>query len=234
MPDRKRGQTRRRRAPKGKRNMYQIAKQVVDTQLNKVVETKMSSFGSEDSQLYHNVPFQLVQNAFNTSQGLTDPTANASSNRVGDSILVKAWNLKLWLATKDDRPNQIIRVTLLLRRTNSGGIPTTDPFLVVTGTGNKLLAFPKHEENVVKVLYDKMHTFNLDTAQPTGAALKEAHKFVHIYKKMNTKVTYTNGTSVPKNWTPQVWITAYDSYGTLQTDKLSTAAYSSRIYFQDA
>lgn len=234
MAYRKRAQKRRVYRKRTAGNSTAKIQQIVKRQLNKVVETKMSSFGAENQQLYHNVPYQLISNGFNTAQGVTDPTQNPSANRIGDSLLVKALNIKIWLANKADRPNQIYRVTLLLRRINSGGVPVGSPFTLITGVGNNLLAFPNHEANVTKVLYDKMHTFNMDTDQSSGGSTKEVHKYVQIYKTFNTQVTYLSGGSIPKNYTPQLFITAYDSYGTLTSDNISSAAYAARLYFQDA
>lgn len=212
-----------------------IAKSVVQKELKKTVEVKDDPYGQENLQLYHNVPKLVDSNGFFTSQGTTDPSGSSSNNRIGDSVFFKHLNCKLWLAQKSDRPNLMYRISLIYRRTNSGAILTGQPYVNRTGNGNYMLGdIDMEDAGVAAILYDKVFTFNDGHDLSSGGTVKEAHHLIKIFKRLNHKcVYYGDSGTIPRKFTPQLWITPYDSYGTLTTDNVASCGFQRNIKFTD-
>ena len=237
MPLRRNASKKTRRSPKtSKGKMASIARSVVKSELNKTVELKDNPYGLENQQLYHNVPLNIDSNIFYTTQGLTDPQAASGSNRIGDSVYFKSLTHKLWLANKLDRPNLMYRVTIVYRKTTAGTVPTSAPYVSVTNNGNIMLSDLNMENGqVAAVLYDKVFTYNDGHDISSGGSTKESHHLVQIFRRLNTKCTYYgDNATVPKAFTPQLWVTAYDSYGTLISDNVASCGFQRHCRFTDA
>lgn len=221
----------------------------------RLAETKMVSRISENTQLYHNVPTFRGPFLNTIKKGLNDPTLQTNSNaRVGDEILLKAFEQRYWLSNKLDRPNVIYRITTFWFPGNAGLTSTTpvpaDVYAYPPTTGaipNVLLLRPNTE--VITVISDKLIFSENNYAQPTyypvGGTVavlgKERSQMRTINKRYKARrIQYldsgTDGSGAggpPKNKEIWVCISAYDAYGTLQSDNIASYGLNYALKFKD-
>lgn len=198
-------------------------------------ETKYGQVARENVQLYHNVGesgagngFLQFKNIMATAQG------TLQENRVGDEITAQGLAVRLYLANKGDRPNvnyRIIAVSVPKDQATAGA-PTG---LFENAVGNKLIDYINTDQ--YKVLYDKTIHIGSDSGRSTSNGAEQTRKVQFYLPFKNRKVRYEgdNGT-VPKyqNNIISFGVIPYDSFGTLQTDNVSSMACSYRFYFKDA
>lgn len=80
------------------KKMAAMIKQSVDVVMKSNIETKQSCLSSSDGQeFFHNDFITRVTNLLSTSQGSSDPGANASLNRIGDQIMLSGVSIKMIL-----------------------------------------------------------------------------------------------------------------------------------------
>lgn len=235
-PYAKRKRTYRKRGNK-RAYIAKIAKQAV----LKVAETKVSETASENNQLYHNDLTKTENNPLYTTQGTTDgDTQGQAQQRIGDMVQgVKLW-WKVMLFNKEDRPNLHYRMLVVRQQTDRDGNynPTLpNDFRLETLSGNGNLMFASSSQERATVVYDRIYTLNSPNGWVDGLDNhKEVSRIVNInYRipKAHSKIYYHDGGSVPKRFIYNLYIVAYDSYGTLTTDNIASYAYSRYFYFKD-
>jgi len=211
---------------------------IVDTKMNRVIETKHLDNFNEAVFLYHNVPVSIETDPFYCAQGTADsPAGGSTPNRIGDSVFGKKVWLKMLFDQYQDRPNLIVRITCV--RIKSGAAPIVPATLLGHPQSNNFILNPintelsaLHTEN--PIVYDKRIVVNTGITLANSAG-KDSHFFKELDFAVNRKLKYLDGgLTVTGPFTLQIVITAYDSYGSLVTDNLCRLMFMRRSYIQDA
>lgn len=194
---------------------------------NKNTETKTFGFNAENQQLYHNKPFYLAK-WLNCTQGIQDPNNQATRTaRIGDEISLTNVNVRLWMSNKLDRPNVMYKCALFWY---DEGTTLSDAVVYFTQT-NKML--DRYNNESITII-DQQIVFS------TNNYAVDANNHEHSYlctlgkRYKNRKITYDEGGQTPKKRNIGLVIVAYDAFGTLQTDNISSFAYDGIIQFKDA
>jgi len=234
------------RKARGKRALYRKMKRTrFQARVLKIAqknqETKFFQSGRENLQLYHDVgagtgpTSNQVSIAFDPWSLVAQGTTR--STRIGDKITPVGYKLRLWMANKADRVDLLYRVIIaVLPRSINGVIPNgsnIDLFRVMDGgTNNSTMCGMIDQENVKKVLHDKVY----HVQNATGYDTKEVHvlKKFYIKSKRPRPIRYLNNGTTHQNNFLGVWVIPYDSYLTLQTDNVASCAYVERLYWKDA
>lgn len=199
----------------------------------KPCETKNTHQISENNDLYHNTQ-ALTTNLLYTRQGITDTNTGTSSysNRIGDEVIARGLQFKLWFATKSDRPNMMFKIIVFKYYSQS-----TPPTTIFKSQGTSNLMLRDIDTEKIKIVKVKMFNLNIGiSTKPLGeTGGKEAHRYVSLYVPMkNLKLKYISDDSgTPKYSDYGIAVMAYDSYGTLTTDIIATYAMSVKFYFKD-
>lgn len=220
-----------------------------------LAETKQVGKIGENAQLFHNVPTFRGPFLDAIKKGMNDPTLQTNANaRIGDEILLKSFDQRYWLSNKLDRPNVMYRITTFWFSGNAGLVTTnpvpSDVYFYPPTTGaipNVMLLRPNTE--VISVISDKIIFSEDNYAQPTyypaggivAVTGKERSQLRTINKRWKArKVKYldsgTDGAGAggpPKNREIYVCISAYDAYGTLQSDNIASYGLNYRLTFKD-
>lgn len=208
-------------------------KAIVKSQMKQVVETKNIDNSSEPiplGALYHNTPFLLESDLLFCTQGITDSMA-LTTNRIGDSIYVKGVSMALMLTNFNTRPNLCYRISVI--KTKQGivsglGNPYGHPLC-----GNSIIApINKEERDLVSVVYDRTFT-NVASGNQAGGDSDQKWIWRH-YLPVNRKVKYNNSGSECASNSYRVYVTAYDTQGTLITSNVGRFTWFRRVHFMDA
>jgi len=189
-------------------------------------ETKTVGKQTENVQLYHNKAL-YISNLLATTQGIQDPndlTTNAA--RIGDSIRLTNANIKFWLSNKADRPNVMYRLIMFWYDTP---LTLSDALCFFTQT-NKMLDRPNNE-NISIV--DQKYIFSQNNYAVDANNHERSQLATLKGNWKGRKIQYDEGGASPKKRTLGVCVVVYDSWGTLQTDLISSCAYNYNINFKD-
>lgn len=200
----------------------------------KQCETKHKSLAFENVQLNHNTLAIPLNGLIDVTQG------DGENQRTGDEVIGKYLNVKLWMASKFDRPNVRIRVMVLRVPTSeeSGGF---SPFENVIG--NKMIDYINTEKYTP--VYQNFVTIQGNQAiGPAGGVLgtsygwflKEKSEQLSFTIPLNDeKIKFLDTGNTPKyqKFNLRLVAVAYDAYGTLTTDQLGTMAGTVRFYYKD-
>ena len=229
---------RRRLVVRGKKGlrMKSLAKMIKRISL-KQCETKNTHQIVENTDLYHNLE-TITTNLLYTRQGISDNNTGTSSYamRIGDNVIARGLQFKMWFATKSDRPNVMFKIVWFKYYTQS--TPPTSIFKS-QGTSNRMIRDLDNEKlKVIKVKQFTLNTGNM-VEQGSGGTVnwlrKEAHRYVKCYIPLrNAKITYiADDSGTPRNYDYGFAVIPYDSYGTLTTDIIASFAYNVKFYFKD-
>lgn len=242
--------------PKKKQTARQknLAKQMRDIarkETLRLAETKVVGRSSENNQLYHNVTLFKGPFLQSIQQGTADPTLQTNANaRVGDEIILKNLSLKFWLSNKFDRPNVMYRVTSFWYP-NRGGAPPNPTEVYFNGGTTKNTMIARVNNEVVRLIKDTYvfsgpSYMNQGPDIPPVVPLSQGRersqiKFINLnWKGKRIKYLDLGGTGapgvaggIPKNHDIYVAITAYDAWGTLTTDNVSSFALDYQMSFKD-
>lgn len=203
-----------------------------------VAETKEAMYTSLSvEQIYHNVTKRVIGNLILTRQGVADNPGGVAGTtlptnlvRLGDTIQPISVDLYLQFRQPADRPNVTFRVFLL----KFPGQVTPPTFLPVkTVTGNVMLD-PIDTE---KCRIVKIRTYK--APDNYWANLTAESKEMNFFKKLKItlpKQNYvysgddlTNGQS----YNLAMYVTAYDTMGTMITDNIGSFQFCSVLKFKD-
>jgi hypothetical protein len=221
--------------------------------MNKATETKYYDIADENRQIYHNVgesggvalPTTIYGNANFFNCWADIPPGTGRANRVGDKIMPLSMTMKLWIASKADRPNVMFRV-IIAKMPKSIGNTTTNSsnvYLFQTAqlgaTGNTMVMPVDHDKGI-KPYYDR--TFNILGQHPASfdgsitAAKKEKHilKRIKIKRKRASAIIYDSATQNIVNAPLALFVIPYDSYGTVVTDNIASFSFQMRMYYKDS
>lgn len=156
------------------------------------------------------------------------------SNRVGDEVYPVGMSLRFMYLCDAQRPSQFVRiiVAVIPKIVGTTALDGSNyDILDAAGSNDTVTGMPKKEG--VKVLYDKMVTFNAngDRTVPTTGD-NRCFKQIYIKSQNASKLAWQqDGTLVNKP--VGVWVIPYDQYGTLRTDILGFCSYTYKLYFKD-
>lgn len=231
---------RRKQSKRGKsakkslgKSAAKAVKAIVKRELATVVESKVVDNAFEPVPalcLYHNTPTTLESDLLYTTQGITDSLV-LTSNRIGDSIYVKGVSMSLMLTNFSTRPNLVYRISII--KTKQGIVTGLSNPYGHPQCGNSIIA-PINTENrdLVSVVYDRVFT-NL-SSQNSSAGDQDKKWVWRHYLKVNRKVKYDNGSSECASNSYRVFLTAYDTQGTLITSNVARYTWFRRTHFLDA
>lgn len=210
-----------------RRNVARIARQVVLRAAES--KTKIESWGKFE--LYHNslsatltggCVIQLNDYNRMPAQGGDDHQRN------GDTIIGRGWKVRMTLANKADRPNVTYRIMVVAR--SLSGQPGYSHILQPT-SGNVLLDSIDRDTNTV--LYQKWYKPNrafVDTSESGAREFLVPFKFFIPRKKT---LKFDNNGYVGNDKFIWLIVTAYDAYGTLNTDNIAYTQIWTEFLYKD-
>lgn len=191
-------------------------------------ETKQAMSSATNVQL-HNVSVRYFANMLGTQQGITDGLS--TSNRIGDSItpigIKQYWQFRM----PSDRPNVTFKVWIL-KHAGDANPPTFVPLKAITGIN---LLDPVDSEKVTVV---KIFTVKPPESYFNGTVgnSKENCIFRKIWIPLpRTEYKYSqDNAALGKNYQLALYVSAYDTVGSLITDNIGSCTVSNILYFKDA
>ncbi len=204
------------------KSVKSIAKQAVSS----MSEKKTFIWQNENQQLLHNQP-TYVTNFLSCRQGILDPNnAAVQTARIGDEILLKNVNIRLWLSNKLDRPNVMYKCFLFWYDSDA----TLSNALCFFTQTSKMLDRINDEQ--ISIIDQKTIFSGANYAMATNP---REHSYLCTLNGSwkHKKITYNEGGSVPKKRTIGLAVVAYDAYGTLQSDNIASFAFNAATRFID-
>lgn len=214
--------------------------------LNRKTETKMWQVGRENVQLYHDVGNGSgpTTNQIPVEWNIWNNIAVGPQNyqRIGDKINPVMMVCRLWMATKADRPHQFFRIIVARVPKAINGVLSASNNIDLFrpdhagSNGNTVCGFINSEKGI-RAYYDRLVNINdagqRMTSQDTFLGA-EAHLFKKlVIRRKNAKPLLYEPSGQLVNNPVGIWIIPYDSYGTLQTDNISSCAITTRLYYKD-
>jgi len=203
-------------------------KKIVSKMIMKKAEPKEKTTDFDLTQMYHNVGYYKKFNDITEmpSQGLTDET------RVGDSINVGGFYLRILCGQKNDRPNCTWKFYIF--KCPKGATVNYNTFFH-SYTNNCLLDNPNKDlVSVLKSITIKKY-FSPLNAQPGvslgGREITFPVKIWLPYKKVYK--FQTNNSTTHNDHDLYLVVFAYDAYGTLLTDNIGYIEWVSTMYYKD-
>ncbi len=214
------------------RNQIKTVRAIAKAEAMSLPEKKVFGFVDENRQLYHNKTDYLAS-FLSCKQGTADDNDLAQSRlvRVGDELLLNNVNIRLWLSSKNDRPNTIFKCFLFWY---TAGVTLSDTVCFFTQQ-NKMLDRVNNER--ISVI-DSQTIFS-GPSYATGVASDPGSAKEHSYlctlngNWKGKKITYDEGGATPKKRDIGMMVVCYDTYGSLQTDNIASYAYNAKISFID-
>lgn len=233
----------KRRVRKAKRSRAGPSKKHILSVIYNMSETKYKSLTAENEQLYHNVGRGAGLGYVAIASLLRSTDGTTQAGRIGDSVYAMRLSIKLWLATKADRPNVMFRIFIVAVPSNQAGI--SNPANLFKGfAGNKMI--DNINTDVYSVVYHRIVKITHgDTSLEKGgvdpladAQLHEVSKMVKINLRLNRKINYIVETGngdvcKEKRDNLSLVIIPYDATGTLVTDNIASYSYHSMFYYKD-
>lgn len=191
-------------------------------------ETKNTHIITENIQLYHNVQ-NFILGTLNTTASVNDQSTGTSNTaaRLGDEVIAKGLNVKMWFATKGDRPNVMFKVVVF--RYPEGQTPTD--IFYTQGSTNLML----RDLNIEKYKILAVKVFNIQLGYSRNAVNgMEGHKYLKLWIPLGQKKQrYLDTSAEPKFSNIGICTMCYDSFGTLTTDNIASYSYNYKFYFKD-
>lgn len=215
------------------RTQVKSVKKIANKVAQGLCEKKNFTWLDENKQLLHNKG-DYVLNFLSCKQGTADDQTGVSGsqiNRIGDEIVLKNINVRLWLSNKNDRPNVMYKAYLFWYDPDA----TLSDAYCFFSQQNKMLDRPNTE--VISIIDSKTIFSGPSYAtgvSSVGGSAKERSQLCTLngnYK--GKKIKYDEGGTVPKFKTIGLCVVCYDSWGTLQTDNIASYAYNANVRFID-
>lgn len=222
--------------------------------LMKKAETKYYDIAFENRQLYHNlgsepappgvvIPVNVTSSSdwFNPWLKIqnTGATATQRMGRIGDRITPRGMSLKLYLASKEDRPNTMFRLIVAILPKEVNGTVTTnvfDPFQIANNgsNGNNMIPFADADIGV-KFLYDKIIRVGNQDNDNAPTSRKEQTRIVRLWikRKRSRDIVFSTTSTSILNKPLAVYCIPYEQYSTLTTDRVGSWAGQMRMYYKD-
>lgn len=227
-----------RRKPAIKMNT--LSKMIKNVQL-KQCETKRSSQYTDDPViLFHNGTY-YTQFLLATNQGTQNPNGldQAEGNRVGDEVIAKGLQLKWLLSNASDRPNVSYKIIVFEYSSKVQTMNDGEFWSGTDGVGSnmtRLLDRPNTDKiKVLKVIHSTPTREAQYSVQATSTGPWEKSHYHTCYIPMkNRKIQYNqDGGSNTRFRNIGFAVLAYDTFSTLQTDRLAKMQWASTFYYKD-
>jgi len=196
-------------------------------------EKKRFTWLDENKQLLHNKG-DYTENFLSCKQGVSDDETGVSGsqiNRIGDEIVLKNINVRLWVSNKNDRPNVMYKCYLFWYDPDAS---LSDTYCFFSQQ-NKMLDRINNE--VVSVIDSKTifsgPSYSTGVSSVSGSAKERSQLCTLNGSYKGKKIKYDEGGTVPKFKTIGLCVVCYDAYGTLQTDNIASYAYNATVTFID-
>jgi len=192
----------------------------------KTAEPKKVSYNRGEVQFYHNLPIYVLK--LNLPDGM--PVQGLGDNmRVGDQLNSIGYSVRLLIGQKADRPNVTFKIWFIKVPKSTGYSYSTwfDPV-----TNNSLLDDINEDQcKVVKTVTYRPNQASLASAG--GREYTFVKKLWIPYRKI-IKFGPANAAITTSDPHDLVMIaTAYDAYGTLQTDNIGYMQIVSSLHYRD-
>lgn len=208
------------------RSQAKSVKSIAHSVAHGMCEKKSFTWMDENKQLLHNKG-DYVTNFLSCKQGIEDNedgTSGSQINRIGDEIVLKNINVRMWLSNKKDRPNVMYKAYLFWYDPDA---TLSDSYCYFTAQ-NKMLDRINNE--VISVI-DSKTLFSGPSYSTTEQERSQLLTLNGSWK--GKKIKYDEGGTVPKFKTLGLCVVCYDAFGTLQTDNIASYAYNASIRFID-
>lgn len=208
--------------------------------LLKTAETKYVMGAGENRSCYHDRG-DVSAGLLTTSQGalIWDPwfaitKGTSISNRIGDEIYPRGMSIRMFYNCSADRPSQYVRIIVaVIPKVVSGLIMSGSNFDLMDAQGSNDTVTGMIKREGVKVLYDKVRTFESDGARAVPAAGDSRFfKKIYIKSKRGGKLSWQQDGTL-SNKPVGVWVVPYDGYNTLRSDILGYVSWTYKLYFKD-
>jgi len=192
-------------------------------------ETKLALQDTTIISQFHNISSLARNNLFATTQGITDGLGVA--NRIGDTVTPIGVKLYMAFRQPSDRPNVTWKIWIVKHWGNTTA-PSSVPVKAITGN---LLLDPLDTEKATAVV---IRTFKHPDNYYNGTLGNS--KETCFFKKLwipCSKVPYVygqDGSNTGKRFQMSMYVTAYDTLGSLITDQIGSYEVSTSFYFKDA
>lgn len=156
------------------------------------------------------------------------------SQRIGDEVYPRGFALRMFYNCDATRPAQFLRIVVAVIPKQVAGTVmdgTNFDLMDPSGSNDTVTGFIKKEG--VKVLYDKVHTFQT-VGQRAVAQTGDTRMFKKFYIKSKKGGKLSWGTDgLLQNKPMGLWVIPYDTYGSYRTDQIGYLSYSYKLYFKD-
>lgn len=199
-------------------------------------ETKNTHNISENLQLYHNVPYIVVNQLFLDRGTGDDQTGTGSfQSRIGDEVIARGVSYKFWFANKLDRPNVMYKIVFFKYQSASTlPLPAHTPFFVQGSVNYMIRDLDTEKYKILKVVNFNLQTSAQRITSTDTFSGAEGHRKLSVWLPLKSmKLKYENNSTNPKYLDIGFTIIAYDSYGTLSTDNIASFAVNRKFYFKD-
>lgn len=229
--------------PRRKRAAAQLApttvvavKKIVQSQMNKVVETKIADYSfaplGQLTSLYHNTWYRFESDPFTMYQGTSDAETLNPINRIGDSIFAKSLSFTINLATYTNTSTVQYRFVVLRLKVGASmpGNITAHPQAI-----NNLIA-PIDRENAAMsaVVYEK-RGWLINHGQTASGGGDGERQLLQINLKINKKLKYDDGAASNGSFIYAPYIMVFDRQQTSPSGvPICDFQYFRRFYFEDA
>lgn len=190
-------------------------------------ETKMCTYNA-GLVIYHNISTRYGGNLLGTVQGITDATGAA--NRIGDTINLVGMKFLMQFRQPADRPNVNWKIWILKIKGNPT-LPISCPVKAITG--NLQLDPIDTEKCVLVKQLNYKHPDNY--WEGTTGTSKETCFFKKLWLPFNGQKYVYSGDNLDtgRDYQLCMFVTAYDTTGSLITDNIGTFTCSNMLYFKD-
>lgn len=208
------------------KNAVKTVKRIAKSAVSSMCEKKTFIWQDENKQLLHNKG-DYTSNFLSCKQGVKDDQSGDPAqnlNRIGDELLLKNCNIRLWISNKSDRPNVMYKAFLFWYDADA---TLSDAYCFFTQT-NKML---DRVNNETISIIDSKTIFSANSYAATGNERSQLLTLNGSWK--GKKIIYDEGGTLPKFKTLGLCVVCYDAFGTLQTDNIASYAYNAAIRFID-
>ncbi|AXH75133.1 MAG: putative capsid protein [Circoviridae sp.] len=222
-----------RQNPYGPLSKKQVksVKAITKKVLRSTMETKTVGRNKENIELFHNKAF-YQGGLLSTDQGIVDPNNQQSLKaRIGDEILLRNTNVRLWLSNKNDRPNVMYKCILFWYES---GAQLSDAYCYFTQTNKMLDRLNVENIGIIdqKTIFSQS-SYSTGVASDAGSAKEHSQLCTLNGNWKGKKIKYVEGAPAPADKDIGVCVVCYDAYGTLQTDNIASFAFNYVTRFQD-
>lgn len=229
----------KRRAPRRKATsskLTQSVKKIVQSQMNKVVETKICDYSyaplGQLNSLYHNTWYRFETDPFTMYQGTSDSEALNPINRIGDSVYAKSLSLTINLATYTNTSTVQYRFVLLKVKTG-----TSMPGNITThaqAINNLIAPIAREQGSLMQVVMDK-RGWMINHGQTANGGGDGERQLLQLNFKINKKLKYLEGQPSNNSFCYVPYIMVFDRQQTSPSGvPICDFQYFRRFYFQDA